>query len=191
MIQLKSGVIELFEIVQDNSTEGEEPTYRTKVLAEFEFDQIEYIQEGQVDKSLVKVAIGKLNVRTPEQAGGPFPSIISTQTKKRMESQPYPMLVRYEYGFKENEIRQVQSKHNSKFWSKFALHNHKRTSNSSLPTVTSALKGFKLRGFIKSWQRFKYSSLKMTYRRSLMNPRSRSSCPSTSSMTTIILVGLV
>lgn len=117
MVLLQSGVIELFEIVHDTADSGETPTYRTKVLAEFEFDQIEYVQEGQVDKSLVKVAIKKLNVRSPEQANGPYPSIIATRTKKLTAAQPYPILVRYEYGFKENEIRQQLNKKDSTFLS--------------------------------------------------------------------------
>lgn len=110
MVQLQSGVIELFEIVH---SETDNTVYHTKVLAEFEFDQIEYVQEGQVDKSVVKVAIKKLDVRSPEQASGPFPSIIATRPKKISASQPYPMLVRYEYGFKENEVLQAKSKHDS------------------------------------------------------------------------------
>lgn len=115
MVLLQSGVIELFEIVHDTAVESEEPTYHTKVLAEFEFDQIEYVQEGQADKSLVKVAIKKLNVRAPEQANGPFPFIVATRPKKMTSSQPYPMLVRYEYGYKENEARQAMMKKNSMY----------------------------------------------------------------------------
>ena len=118
MVLMESGVIELFEIVSENdltkSIDSQPFSSKTRVLAELEFKQIEFMNESQKDKSVAKVAIEKMNVRVKEQINSNFTYIVSTlHEKKQKQHSPYSFLIRYEYGFTENEIRKASSK-NSK-----------------------------------------------------------------------------